>query len=472
MRKYLPYILLGASTFGVFSFALGATILFPTGGGTGIGSATAGDVGKVPTVTDDSPFTYALQTPTGGGGSDGNLQISTIGGQKYLTPTSTNYNFLLNSTNGLIANGSSTFGSVVNVGGAFNASSTGHFTGNLTTGGFLTAGAGTSTFTGGVYANDLRTNLPNCNTVDTDSTGALVCGTDADSGGGGAANVTYTSFSGTKYYTASSSATNNLAWHFNNGFVSSGASSTISDTLYLKGSVNASSTIHTSNSVALEKSTGAQLFFRDDENYAHWAIRNAGGNLYFATTTIGVNSTSSPAAFQLTGTGGTGLFVATTTNDNATGLAVVGTWHSSGITTLSGAGNVLCLNTNGEIVQDDSPITACSGASSRSIKHDIEYLDTSESLEKVLNFKPVSFKYNESYSKDQSTHLGFILEELGEVEPNLIEKNSVKYAESVALLAGAIQEQQKALERADGFSPLNYWGLIGLLGLIPLFKRK
>jgi len=57
---------------------LGATVLFPQGGGTGIGSATAGDVGKVLTVSDNSPFTYTLETPTGGSGGSGNVSTSSV----------------------------------------------------------------------------------------------------------------------------------------------------------------------------------------------------------------------------------------------------------------------------------------------------------------------------------------------------------------------------------------------------------
>ena len=40
----------------------GLAVLTAPQGGTGIGSATVGDVGKVLTVSDDSPFTYTLQT--------------------------------------------------------------------------------------------------------------------------------------------------------------------------------------------------------------------------------------------------------------------------------------------------------------------------------------------------------------------------------------------------------------------------
>ena len=48
----------------------GATTLFPSGGGTGKGTATAGDVGLCLKVLDDSPFQYEFATCGSGGGSD------------------------------------------------------------------------------------------------------------------------------------------------------------------------------------------------------------------------------------------------------------------------------------------------------------------------------------------------------------------------------------------------------------------
>ena len=54
-------------------------------------------------------------------------------------------------------------------------------------------GGGTSTFVGGIFANTFRTNLPSCDTLDTDSTGALICGTDA-TGAGGAGQVDFELF--------------------------------------------------------------------------------------------------------------------------------------------------------------------------------------------------------------------------------------------------------------------------------------
>lgn len=57
---------------------LGVSILLPQQGGTGIGSATAGDVSKCLKVLDDSPFTYSLDTcGTGGGGSAGGTWSTT-----------------------------------------------------------------------------------------------------------------------------------------------------------------------------------------------------------------------------------------------------------------------------------------------------------------------------------------------------------------------------------------------------------
>jgi hypothetical protein len=76
--KYIILILIGFA-----SVANAQTILFPARGGTGIGSATAGDIGTCLKVLDDSPFTYELGScgSGGGGGTDGNWTFSpTLGG--------------------------------------------------------------------------------------------------------------------------------------------------------------------------------------------------------------------------------------------------------------------------------------------------------------------------------------------------------------------------------------------------------
>ncbi len=137
-------------------------------------------------------------------------------------------------------------------------------------------GSGTSTFTGGIFANDFRSNLVSCDSLDTNASGAIICGTDATGGSAGVPNLIYRTLSTTKYYTASTSATDNLAWHFNNGFVSSAsssfanttyftdgliskASSTFSNILSVKGDLFASSTIRGVGPITLT-STGTSTF--------------------------------------------------------------------------------------------------------------------------------------------------------------------------------------------------------------------
>jgi hypothetical protein len=74
------FILLGviASIFLIkFAVVNAATLLFPHGGGTGIGSATAGDVGDCLSVSDDSPFTYSFSACAGGTGGSGTISTST-----------------------------------------------------------------------------------------------------------------------------------------------------------------------------------------------------------------------------------------------------------------------------------------------------------------------------------------------------------------------------------------------------------
>ena len=75
MIQILTTILVSLATLGVLNFSsfqneptVGLAILKGSQGGTGIGSAVAGDVGKVLKVLDDSPFTWELGTDNSGGG--------------------------------------------------------------------------------------------------------------------------------------------------------------------------------------------------------------------------------------------------------------------------------------------------------------------------------------------------------------------------------------------------------------------
>jgi hypothetical protein len=83
--KRLAYLVLGL-VIGVTALNVSAQVrvLIPSQGGTGIGSAVAGDVGKCLVVSDDSPFAYVLDACGSGGsgtpgGSDTQVQYNTNG---------------------------------------------------------------------------------------------------------------------------------------------------------------------------------------------------------------------------------------------------------------------------------------------------------------------------------------------------------------------------------------------------------
>lgn len=109
---------------------------------------------------------------------------------------------------------------------------------------FATTTTATSSFLGGLYVSRgvQFDDLVSCNTIDTDASGNLFCGTDATGAGGGDPNVIYLATGGTTYYVASSTATDNLSWRFNNGFVAT-ASSTASARFGVYGALVASSTL-------------------------------------------------------------------------------------------------------------------------------------------------------------------------------------------------------------------------------------
>lgn len=71
LKQIFKYIVIVIVTVLIVIFikqAAAATVLFPSGGGTGIGSVTSGDLNKCLKVSNNSPFTYTLGTCSGGGG--------------------------------------------------------------------------------------------------------------------------------------------------------------------------------------------------------------------------------------------------------------------------------------------------------------------------------------------------------------------------------------------------------------------
>jgi hypothetical protein len=70
-------------------------------------------------------------------------------------------------------------------------------------------------------------------------------------------------------------------------------------------------------------------------------------------------------------------------------------------------------------------------------------------LAEILKLKPVSFVYNADLTTDQTTHVGFIAEDVNQIDTRLvayeadgITPHTVQYENMTAILAGAIQAQQ------------------------------
>lgn len=173
----------------------------------------------------------------------------------------------------------------------------------LTGGRLISEGTATSTFAGGVLisAGGLDINLESCNgsnALATDASGTIICDTDDSGGSSNPADLIYRTLSTTKYYTASSSATDNLSWHFANGFVSSGASSTISDTLRLTGTTLLSDGTAAAPSLAFISDTDNGIFRRGVDT---WGFSGGGTERLTVDSTgyVGVGTTTPWGQFAI-----------------------------------------------------------------------------------------------------------------------------------------------------------------------------
>ena len=215
--------------------------------------------------------------------------------------------------------------------------------------------------------------------------------------------------------------------------------------------------------------TQPQIALSAGAGVAQWTMRNAGGNLYFSTTTVAGTATSTPAALTINNSG-KGLFIGTTTNAAVTGLAVVGTIYSTGLSA-STAGNALCQLTNGEWV--NAGANTCLTSSAR-FKHDIQ--DLTLGLNIILELHPRSFTRNEpSPSQPTGKEVGLIAEEVQMIAPVLVEYEAdgktprgVNYMEFTAVLTKAVQELNTKVENITGEAAKSVqdrwqWLCIGIL---------
>jgi hypothetical protein len=172
---------------------------------------------------------------------------------------------------------------------------------------------------------------------------------------------------------------------------------------------------------------------------------NGGAITALSSISDGVATWSSHNLSGFTSISGTTL---TDGSLSITGGAITGaSGITSSLTSGNGTENAVCINGSNVFVNAGAGTCALS---SRRFKHDIESLTPTDGLALVNALRPVSFKFN----ANNSEHLGFIAEEVAQLEPRLVvfepgstTPRAVKYEEITAVLAKAIQEQQTQIDQ-------------------------
>lgn len=295
---------------------VGLAVLTAPQGGTGIGTVTAGDVGKVLTVSNNSPFTYNLTTPSGGSGSASTDKWATSTDSVSIKP---------NVGQGIIVNSASSTINGLNVsnGTTTNATSTNLDVSNqLTVGtlsGFLKAVVGKVTTAAISLTADVTGTLPVAN------------------GGTGQASFTASQLiygNGTNALSsvATSSVTNGTGISFTGtpGALVGGTSLTITNT--------GVTSLAAANGITVSASTGAVTI--GNQNQISTSSLSVSGVLYPTGTSPTVVTTAATSSIA----SGTGITVT-----NGTTAYVIGsqpTITNTGLISASCTGFATCSGTN------------------------------------------------------------------------------------------------------------------------------
>ncbi|MEK7634818.1 MAG: hypothetical protein AAB446_00050, partial [Patescibacteria group bacterium] len=162
--------------------------------------------------------------------------------------------------------------------------------------------------------------------------------------------------------TTSSFASNDISqWNNNSGYLTSATGLTSYDAFTHnwngQSATSTSMAIGTSTSnfytLTVASSTAPQFSLSAGAGIAQWTMRNAGGNLYFATTTVAGTATTSTSALSINGSTGA-ISIATTTagclNTNANGLIYSATCGAAFVNTLANGGTATTTFYNGGII--------------------------------------------------------------------------------------------------------------------------
>ncbi|OHB13696.1 MAG: hypothetical protein A3G05_02080 [Candidatus Zambryskibacteria bacterium RIFCSPLOWO2_12_FULL_45_14] len=192
-------------------------------------------------------------------------------------------------------------------------------------------------------------------------------------------------------------------------------------------------------------STDPQLALSAGAGIAQWIFRNAGGNLYFATTTVAGNATTTGAT-GLTITGSSGnVGVGTTSPWQA--LSVVGGVAFNGLTAAASGNVIVCINDTTKLLYQGGSATSCEPSSAR-YKNNIN--DSEAGLDELMQLRPITFHFNDD--SNDAEHVGFIAEEVFEIDPRLVQLNkdglpdALRLGEFLPVIVKSIQELNLNLE--------------------------
>jgi hypothetical protein len=150
-------------------------------------------------------------------------------------------------------------------------------------------------------------------------------------------------------------------------------------------------------------------------------------------------------------TGHNSIFINNLGQSNDTHTIKIGTQNTQSSTFIAGIRGITTANANAIAVLIDSAGQLGTVSSSRAVKQDIE--DLGALADRLLELRPVAFRYKQHAAGDPDTPLqfGLIAEEVAEVFPELVvfdqegRPETVKYHLLGSLLLGELQNQQSEL---------------------------
>jgi len=179
---------------------------------------------------------------------------------------------------------------------------------------------------------------------------------------------------------------------------------------------------------------------------------NISSTLYGSNGSYNVNLNSGSDTFNGTdGSTFTYLNNGSAAAEFTSNAGAVDVYIAWGPTAIDATGDVLIDGditvSNGVYYGDGQFLT---GTSDSRLKHDIEELSASSTLEKVLSLKPVSFAYNEDASS--TTRYGFVAQDIESVFPSLVVTNAkgfkgLYYSDFIGIITRAMQEMYARFEK-------------------------